>query len=232
MSERTTDDGWRSKRPRTEEEEPNYTPVTASVSRSWYQTKYDSWYSFVTDSIVTDVPRTKAGLLGMPTVVENSLREWISEREEEGFKYGETDTSGSLMEHLYVNSFRRTLDAGGFFFCEDVFMQLQHLLQEVRVFSEPSPFESGDDKRPIVRPENVVKIAKLIHVVCSPYADTDDLSVIWRLFESAWCTDRGQWTCEKSLHAVLVRINNEYDKMIRMTEDNDMEPPYNRRLLR
>ena len=227
MSERTTDDGWRSKRPRTEEV-PNYTP--ASMPRASYEKAYNDWYASVTDRIVTDVPRTRAGLLGMPTVMENSLREWVAEREAEGFKYGEKDTSGSLMEHLYVNSFRRTLGAGGFCLCEDVFVQLQHLLQEVRVFSEPLPV-GHFDKSPLVRHENVVTIAKLIHVACSPYAETEDIHLVWRLFESAWCTDRGTWTCEKSLLAVLKSINHDYDKTVRFAENHDMEPPYNRRLL-
>ena len=121
MSERTKDNGWRSKRPRTEVQEPNYAP--ASMPRASYEKAYNDWYASVTDSIVTDVPRTKAGLLGMPSEVAASLQALCRNRASERFKFGEKQHSRSLMEHLYVNSFARTLDAGGFCLCEDVFLQ-------------------------------------------------------------------------------------------------------------
>ena len=182
---------------------------------------------------MTDVPRTKAGLLGMPSEVAASLQALCRNRASERFKFGEKQHSRSLMEHLYVNSFARTLDAGGFCLCEDVFLQLQHLLQEVRMFSEPLPV-GHFDKRPIVRHENIVTIAKLIHVVCSPYAKTGDIHLVWRLFESAWCTDDDdvtEWTGEDALKSVLISIEARYDAVMLLAQNHDMEPPYNRRLL-
>ena len=224
MSDRTSNDGWRTKRPRTEPDNFREAPI----NRKSYEEMYDDWHCSVTDSVVTEVPKVVAGVLALPSEVVDSMEMWIKIKMS---NYGDADHSRSLMEHLYLASFKHTSLAGGLNICEDVFCQLHNLMQEVRAKSEPSASQGGSDYL-IVRQENVIAIAKLIHVVCSQYAEIEDIDLVWRLFENAWCSTGETDDNRKALESVFEDIEVEYGAVCRAhTEGGNKVAPFNRRLL-
>lgn len=227
MSDRTSNDGWRTKRPRTEPDNFREAPI----NRKSYEELYDDWHCSVTDSVVTEVPKVVAGVLALPLEVVDSMEMWVKMQGGEMPDYGDADCNRSLMEHLYVSSFKHTSVAGGLNICEDVFCQLHNLMQEVRAKSEPSATQGGSDYL-IVRQENVIAIAKLIHVVCSQYAEIEDLDLVWRLFENAWCTTGETDDNRKALESVFEGIEDEYGALCRAHAGVDHKvAPFNRRLL-